>query len=149
MDLIRVSNTEKLEAGGSFDDSCRRNSQWRLEAALASGVRAVATQGGASRTAAGPLRFASWCFAKAASTRDGGGMCANIRPADLTGLRDLSGLFVETAAPQGGVPRTADFDDSCRRNNRWRLDAASVSGATPTEKQFVFSAKICQNAQIN
>jgi hypothetical protein len=23
----------------------------------------------------------------------------------------------------------ADFDDSCRRNNRWRLDAASVSEA--------------------
>ena len=23
----------------------------------------------------------------------------------------------------------ADFDDSCRRNNRWRLDAASVSDA--------------------
>jgi len=60
-------------------------------------------------------------------------------------LRDI----VEATATQGGAPRTADFDDSCRRNNRWRLDAASVSGATPTEKQFVFRAKNCQNAQIN
>ena len=28
-------------------------------------------------------------------------VCANIRPADLTGLRDLSGLYVETAATRG------------------------------------------------
>jgi hypothetical protein len=57
--------------------------------------------------------------------RDVHGGCANILPADLTGLRDLSGLDVETAAPRGCFTKAAS-----------------------TEKQIVFRAKIGQNAQI-